>query len=46
MPTSEVLGMIGQALRAMAIGIPAVFLVLGVFYGLLKFLMRKGRDDR
>jgi len=30
-----------QALRGMAIGLPGVFIVLGIFYVVLKFLMLK-----
>ena len=38
MPTSEVMNMINQALRAMAVGVPGVFLVLAVFYIVLKLM--------
>jgi len=48
MPTSEVVDMIIQALRAMAIGIPGVFAVLTVFYICVKTIMsvadKKARD--
>jgi len=39
MPTREVVSMILQALRAMAIGIPGVFAVLTVFYISVKAIM-------
>ena len=39
MPTREVVNMILQALRAMAIGIPGVFAVLTVFYISVKAIM-------
>ena len=39
MPITEVTEMILKALRAMAIGLPGVFLVLAVFYIVLKLLM-------
>lgn len=42
MPTSDVLGMLGQALRAMGIGIAGVFAVLAVFYGTIKLVMTVG----
>jgi hypothetical protein len=38
MPTNDVIAMIWQALRAMAIGIPGVFAVLAVFYGALRLM--------
>ena len=41
METKEVVEMIFEALRAMAIGIPGVFSVLAVFYITLKLLMLK-----
>ena len=45
MTANEVTSMINQALQAMAIGIPGVFLVLGVFYITLKLLaLRKTQD--
>jgi hypothetical protein len=37
--------MLFEALRAMAIGIPGVFLVLAVFYVALKLLMRGKAED-
>jgi hypothetical protein len=42
MPTKDIVAMIWEALRAMAIGIPGVFLVLAVFYGALKLMARAG----
>jgi len=39
MPTNEVVDMMIQALRAMAIGIPGVFAVLTVFYISVKAIM-------
>jgi len=48
MPNNEVVDMILQALRAMAIGIPGVFAVLTVFYISVKVMMtateRKTKD--
>jgi len=45
MSADEVGKMIMEALRAMAIGVPGVFLVLAVFYGTLKFMMMKTRNE-
>ncbi|MDR0248228.1 MAG: hypothetical protein LBI44_00975 [Oscillospiraceae bacterium] len=45
MPVNEVLDMILEALRAMAIGIPGVFMVLFVFYVTLKTLMRSKNKE-
>ena len=42
MPTNEIVSMILEALRAMAIGVPGVFLVLAVFYGALKLMTGAG----
>ena len=39
MPTSEVFGMINQALGAMIVGVSGVFAVLAVFYISVKVLM-------
>ena len=39
--SSEVVGMIMEALRAMAIGVPGVFIVLAIFYITLKVMMSK-----
>ena len=41
MSANEVTSMVGEALRAMAIGIPGVFLVLMVFYTAIKLTMSK-----
>jgi ABC-type arginine transport system permease subunit len=41
MESKEVVDMIWEALRTMAIGIPGVFSVLAVFYGAVKLLMLK-----
>ena len=50
MPTEQVVEMIFEALRAMAIGLPGVFVVLLVFYGALKLMMagtnRGGSADK
>lgn len=43
MPTNEVMNMVGEALRAMVIGVPGVFLVLSVFYCALRLM---GRFDK
>ena len=45
MAAHEIFEMIKQALLAMAIGIPSVFLVLAIFYGLLKLLMLRSNTD-
>lgn len=39
METKEVVDMIFEALRAMAIGIPGVFSVLAIFYIVVKLFM-------
>ena len=47
MPADEVLNMISEALRAVAIGLPGVFLVLLAFYVILKLMMtgaKHGKD--
>ena len=48
MPNRDVIDMILQALRAMAIGIPGVFAVLTVFYICVKAIMsgigKKAKD--
>lgn len=44
MPANEVVAMILEALKVMAIGIPAVFAVLAVFYLSVRFMML--REDR
>lgn len=44
MPTQQVVDMIFQALGVMAIGIPAVFGVLAVFYLAVRAMML--REDR
>jgi len=46
MPAHEVVDMIKEALRAMAIGLPGVFLVLAVFYGTLKLMMVKVKQKK
>ena len=38
MATNEVISMIMHSIQAMAIGLPGVFLVLGLFYVILKLL--------
>ena len=45
MAPSEVSGMIGEAMRAMGIGVTGVFAVLAVFYGALKLLMLKSKGE-
>ena len=45
MQTGEIVDMILEALRAMAIGIPGVFLVLAVFYLAVKLMMKYGKKD-
>ena len=45
MPASEVVSMIKEALRTMAIGVPGVFVVLSVFYIALKLMMARTRND-
>ena len=45
MPTSEIVDMIFEALRAMAIGIPGVFLVLAVFYAAVKLMMKYSKKE-
>jgi len=44
MPVADVLGMIAQALRTMAIGISGVFAVLAIFYLALRLLMATPKD--
>ena len=46
MPANEVVSMIGEALRAMAIGVPGVFAVLAVFYVTLRLLMARTNRGR
>ena len=43
MPANEVAAMILEALRAMAMGLSGVFLVLAVFYCALRLMMAKAR---
>ena len=45
MQTSEIIDMILEALRAMAIGIPGVFIVLAVFYFSVKIMMKYGKKN-
>ncbi len=45
MPVDQVMSMVMEALRAMAIGIPGVFAVLAVFYAVLKLMMAGAKDE-
>ena len=45
MPAHKIVDMILEALRAMAIGVPGVFLVLAVFYFVLRALTVKAPRD-
>ena len=45
MTANEVGAMIGEAMRAMGIGVSGVFLVLAVFYVTLKALMAKTNSE-
>lgn len=45
MPANEVVQMLNQALRAMAIGIPGVFSVLAVFYGVIKLISSRAKGE-
>ncbi len=44
--STNVMSMLGEALRAMCIGIPCVFAVLAVFYFAIWLMMRASKAEK